>query len=82
MVFTVAITHESTKNSLGFRLSDSLFRIILTGNNASWFPNQACSLHCFLLTGFLQDAPSEYFWGWLNHEKFRGLTQDGFQHHR
>lgn len=57
MFFTVAITHKSTKNRLGLRLSESLFRIILTDDSTSWFPKQACSLHCFLLTVFLQDAP-------------------------
>ena len=65
MFFTAAIIHKSTKNTLGFRLSDSLFRIILMDDSTSWFPQQAFSLHCFLLTGFLQDAPFKYFWGGL-----------------
>lgn len=60
MFFTVAITYKSTKNILGFRLSDSIFRIILMDDSSSWFPKQACSLNCFLLTGFLQDAPFKY----------------------
>lgn len=78
MFFTVAITYTSTKNSLGFRVSDGLFRIILMDDSTSRSPKQACSLHCFLLTGFLQDAPFDCFacvclWTMKNTSK---LTQD------
>lgn len=50
-----------TVNSVGFRASDSLFRIILMDDSTLWSPKWAYSLYCFLLTGFLQDAHQVFF---------------------
>lgn len=57
MFFTMTITHKSTKNRQSLRVSESLFRIIPRDDSTSWFAKQAGSLHCFLLTAFLQDVP-------------------------